>query len=141
MQEDVPSNHHSGRLPILDLEVWVHQGKIFHRFYKKSMSSRMVVQAKSAFSTQKKISILMEEGQRRLRNCSPELDWKEKVLFLNRFSSDLRRSGHTPSFRGLILRRVIQKYRADLSNHLEGNRPMYRIRDKRHHQNRHLVPN
>ena len=113
MQEDVPSNHSSGKLPILDLDVWVSQGKINHRFYKKPMSSRMVFQARSAFSTQKKMSILLEEGQRRLRNCSPELDWEEKVIFLNRFSSDLKWSGHSVFFRRIVLKRVIMKYRAD----------------------------
>ena len=131
MQEDVPTNHPSGRLPILDLEVWVHNGKILHSIYKKPMSSRLVVQARTAFSTQKKMSILLEEGQRRLRNCSPEICWTEKVLFLNRFSSDLRRSGHLPSFRKVVLKRVIQKYRADLSNHLEEKKTMYRTREER----------
>ena len=69
MQEDVPTNHPSGKLPILDLEVWIHNGKILYSFYKKPMSSRLVVQARTAFSTQKKMNILLEEGQRRLRNC------------------------------------------------------------------------
>ena len=95
----------------------------------------MVVQARSAFSTQKKMSILLEEGQRRLRNCSPELDWEGKVLFLNRFSSDLKRSGHSVSFRRIVLKRVIMKYRADLSNHLEGRKRMYRTREERQEQN------
>ena len=111
MKEDVPSNYQSGKLPILDLEVWVQGNRIYHQFYKKPMASRMVVQAESAFSTANKRSILIEEGLRRLRNCSPELDWSEKVRFLNRFSSDMKRSGHVTSFRRTILSRVIMKYR------------------------------
>ena len=83
MDEDYPSNHPTGRLPILDLEVWVENKRIHHQFYKKPMASRKLVQAKSAFSTSKKRSILMEEGLRRLQNCSPNLAWDRKTYFLN----------------------------------------------------------
>ena len=50
MKEDVSSNHSYGTLPILDLEVWVSGQKVFHRFYKKPISSRKVVHARSALS-------------------------------------------------------------------------------------------
>ena len=73
----------------------------------------------------------MEEGQRRLKNCSPELDWEKKTVFLNRFSSDMKLSGHTPSFRGIVLKRVILKYENDLSNHTEGKKMMYRSQEER----------
>ena len=134
MKEDVPSNHQSRKLPILDLEVWVRGHTIFHQYYQKPMASRVVVQASSAFSTSKKRSILLEEGLRRLRNCSPELEWKEKVVFLHRFSGDLKRSGHVSSFRRTVLRRVIIKYKTDLTNHVEGNRLLYRPKAERDQQ-------
>ena len=95
------------------------------------MANRLVVQAGTAFSASKKRSILMEEGQRRLKNCSPELDWEKKTVFLNRFSSDMKLSGHTPSFRGIVLKRVILKYENDLSNHTEGKKMMYRSQEER----------
>ena len=95
------------------------------------MASRKLVSAESAFSTAKKRSILMEEGLRRLRNYSPALSWKDKVFFLNRFSSDLKYSGHTPSFRKTVLRRILARYEVDLSNHLEGIKTMYRTRQER----------
>ena len=50
MEEDFPSNHPSGKLPILDLEVWIEDGEVRHHFYKKRMANRKLVQAKSAFS-------------------------------------------------------------------------------------------
>ena len=131
MTVDYPSNHPSGRMPILDLEVWVEDGVIYHQFYKKPMASRDLVSAITAFSTAKKRSILMEEGLRRLRNCFPGMSWREKVVHLNRFSSDLKRSGHSPSFRKTILRRIIAKYDTDLSNHEEGRKKMYRSRQER----------
>ena len=92
MTEEYPSNHPSGRMPILDLEVWIEKQKINHVFYKKPMNAR------SAFSSAKNRSILVEEGLRRLRNCLPELEWDSKAFFLNKFVSDLNYSGHTESF-------------------------------------------
>jgi hypothetical protein len=85
----------------------------------------------TTFSTGKKQAILLEDGLRRLRNCSPELDWSVKVGFLNKFSSDLRFSGHTANFRRTILNRVLNKYRTDLANHVEGRKTMYRSREER----------
>jgi hypothetical protein len=131
MEEDFPSNHPSSKLPILDLEVWVEAGQIRHQFFKKPMANRKVVQAKSAFSTGIKRSILVEEGMRRLRNCSPELNWFRKIKFLNTFSSDLRYSGHSESFRQTVLKTVVGRYKAKLSNHLEGRKTMFRTREER----------
>ena len=95
-------------MPILDLEVWIEEERIMHQFFKKPMASRKLVSADSAFSTSKKRSILMEEGMRRLRNCSPELSREAKAGFLNKFSSDMRFSGHTPS------RRIVARYEVEL---------------------------
>ena len=68
---------------------------------------------------------------RRLRNCSPELNWFRKIKFLNTFSSDLRYSGHSESFRQTVLKRVVGRYKAELSNHLEGRKTMFRTREER----------
>ena len=95
------------------------------------MASRKVVQANSAFSTGMKRSILVEEGLRRLRNCSPELPWAKKIKFLNVFSSDLRYSGHTESFRMTLLKKVVGRYKTELSNHLEEKVRMFRTREER----------
>ena len=118
-------------MPILDLEVWVEKRKIHHQFFKKPMAGRKVVQARSAFSTSKKRSILLEEGMRRVRNCSPELPWSKKVYFLNKFSSDLKYSGHTISFRKTLLKRIVARYDVELANHLEEKTRLYRNREER----------
>jgi hypothetical protein len=54
-----------------------------HQHYAKPMASRAVVMARSAFSTTTKRNILVEEGMRRLRNCSPSLPWEIKKGFLD----------------------------------------------------------
>ena len=95
------------------------------------MATRKVVHAKSALPTRVKRSILLEEGSRRLRNCSPELEWEDKVVHLNRLSSEMKNSGHSESFRRTILQRVVSKYENSLSNHQEDKVNMYRTREER----------
>ena len=68
---------------------------------------------------------------RRLRNCSPELNWFRKIKFLNTFSSDLRYSGPSESFRQTVLIRVVGRYIAELSNNLEGRKKMFRTREEK----------
>ena len=47
LEVDTPALHHNNRLPILDIEVWVSgDSSVLHAFYKKSMSSEMVVTAR-----------------------------------------------------------------------------------------------
>ena len=84
MVEDTPWNHQSGYLPILDTEMKVEDGRYIHRHYSKPMASLEVIQARSSMSKGAKISILTQEGSRRLRNCSVDLDWDEKVMYLNK---------------------------------------------------------
>ena len=49
MEEDYPSNYQSGKLPMLDLVMWIEGITILHEHYAKPMASRAVVMAKSAF--------------------------------------------------------------------------------------------
>ena len=43
----------------------------------------------------------------------------------------MKYSGHTRSFRATVLMKVLKKYLAELSNHLEGKRNLYRTRQER----------
>jgi hypothetical protein len=61
----------------------------------------------------------------------PICNWPRKIKFLNTFSSDLRYSGHNESFRQTVLKRVVGRYKAELSNHLEGRKKMFRTREER----------
>ena len=67
---DVPSLNENGRLPVLDLNVEVVGGKIKHRFFQKPCTSEIVIPFNSAHSRKMKMSVLVEEGVRRLRNHS-----------------------------------------------------------------------
>ena len=77
MKEDIPGNHPSGCLPILNTHMEVVDGQIVHHHYSKPMSSLEVTNCRSALSQSSKLSILVQEGVRRIRNTSKELPWTE----------------------------------------------------------------
>ena len=91
---DVPSLHPNGRLPCLDLQLWVDVDEegvpsVKFEFFKKEMCSDLVVMKRSAISNQCKRSTLFSEEIKRLVNCSPELPWTTKAKHLSKFSFSL----------------------------------------------------
>ena len=104
---------------------------MLHKHYVKPMASRAVVRADSAFSASKRKAILLEEGSRILKNCSPCLPWGEKQHFLNIFSICMMEAGHSESFRAMILTRVVSKYQVSLCRHMSGEKELYRTRCER----------
>ena len=95
MKEDVASNHSDKKLPILDMAMWATGSKILHQLYTKPMASRAVIMARSAFTDREKKNILVEEGNRRLRNCHPDLPWLRKAAFLTDMNLAMRKAVHT----------------------------------------------
>ena len=47
MVVDIPGNHATGKLPILDTQMWVHDGRIRHSHYSKPMAMLEVILARS----------------------------------------------------------------------------------------------
>jgi hypothetical protein len=78
-----------------------------------------------------KRSIPVSEAVRRLRNCSPSLDWCDKATFLTQFSLAMYRSGHSQAFREVVLTRAVSKYKDMLTKHTEGRKVMYRSKQER----------
>ena len=74
LEVDCPSNYDDGKMPILDLKVWVcdidGEKRIVHEFYAKDVSSKSVINAESALSWQQKRTVLTQEMLRVLLNCS-----------------------------------------------------------------------
>ena len=46
---------------------------------------------------------------RRLRNCSPEMSWETKGIFLSELAEEMMNSGHNETFRKEIMERAITK--------------------------------
>ena len=84
MVEDVPGNHPSGFLPILDTQMVVSVGKFLFKHFTKPVASVEVTLQRTAMSGSSKLNILTNEGFRRLRNCSLDTPWTEQVLLLNK---------------------------------------------------------
>ena len=99
MVEDLPGNHETGYLPILDTAMKVEGGQIRFIHYSKPMSSLEVVSGRSAMSQGSKISILSQEGARRLRNCDTSTTWEEKLTFINKLMVQMKWSGHSEATR------------------------------------------
>ena len=70
---DCPSMNEDGKVPCLDLKVWVENGRIKHQFFKKSMASPFMVLTKSALPSQTKRATLFMECMRHRVNCSTDL--------------------------------------------------------------------
>ena len=87
---DVTSDHETGRLPVLDLEVWigqVHEGedRILYCHYMKAVATRAVIDVRSSHSTSMKFHVMVNEVSRILRNCSRQLEWKEVAACVTYF--------------------------------------------------------
>ena len=50
MEFDVPSRNADKKMPILDMEVWMEEGKILFQHYEKPTASQSIMHAKSAQS-------------------------------------------------------------------------------------------
>ena len=89
---DTPNNHPSGRMPVLDLEVWVKDNRIMHSFYSKPMSSKYTILKRTALSDNVKKHTIFQECIRRLSNVCVDLPWQETVRHMKDFSRKLQNS-------------------------------------------------
>ena len=109
------SNYEDGRLPILDVRVWLGknergENKILHCHYMKDVTSRAVVNAISAHSQIVKRNVMVNEIGRILKNCSVELKWEEIAGHVEYFMRRMQYSCYTEEFRYEVLRRALKKY-------------------------------
>ena len=73
---DFPSKNDDNLVPVLDLKVAVKENQLVHEFYEKPCAAKMVIPMKSAHSRRMKMAVLVEEGNRRLRNHLLPAGWK-----------------------------------------------------------------
>ena len=103
-EEDTPSCHNDGKIPVLDLKVWIEDDRsIKFEFYSKPMSSKYTILKRSALSEQTKRSTLFMEAYRRISNCSPNLPWSVKAKHLTNFSYMMMISGYGNEYRYRII--------------------------------------
>ena len=128
MEADMPSKNEDGKLPILDMKVWMSKdGDIMFQHYEKPMSSKAVLHEESAHPSACKRSVHVQEIVRRLLNSSPDLDWETEVTpVLTEYMKRMRDAGYGERYRKSVLKQALGIYDAKLKDEREGRRPVYR---------------
>ena len=122
-------NHASdgGRVPVLDVEVWIGEGKdgrlkILHSHYMKKMASRLVIMEKSAHGKNTKRNVVINEVCRILRNCSPYLPWEDVASKVSYFVKRLEFSGYDKKFRYDVVQVAVRRHKRRLEEWEKGGR-------------------
>ena len=127
---DVPSLHNNGKLPILDLNIWVEGGQIRHQFYKKEIASKYLIHAKSALNNRTKRDTLFQEGLRRLRNTDMSTEPEDIKEMLGHFLNDMRLSGYGYKFRLDVIQGILKRSKEMEEEIRGGTRTRYRNKDQ-----------
>ena len=125
---DVPSQNEGGKMPVLDLNVWVSQNVVRHSFYSKPMASPLAIMYKSALSAKSKCVSLLQEGLRRLRNLDSLATDMEKQEILSQFMAKLLWSGYDHKFRHQLLEGILKRANEIEKEISDGDRVRYRSR-------------
>ena len=110
---DYPSKKEDGRMPILDLKVWMTRRfdevthevtvAILHEFYSKEVASKAVINSRSAVPEKMKRTVLTQEVIRVLRNCSTLLPWRDICKHIEEYSKRMQFSGYRETFRAQVV--------------------------------------
>ena len=96
---------------MLDLQMFVgDDGLIKYLFYEKPCACKFVIPEGSAHSRKMKMSALVEEGVRRMRNCSRRLgdeDWEVRRKILEEWSMKMKRSGYPATTRHQVVKAAV----------------------------------
>ena len=122
VEVDSGYNHsdRGGRVPILDVEVWIGQDteggwRIMHSHYMKDVASRMVMNSRSAHGMQTKKNVMVNEVYRILRNCSVFLPWAERASRVSYYVKRMEYCGYEQSFRAEVVKAALKRYRRKLA--------------------------
>ena len=116
---DLPEFHPNGRCPMLDLQVWVDQGKedeegsvakIRHSFYQKGTTSPLVFHAAGAYGWRPKIVTMSEEFRRRLLNMDKDHSHEDKETVIQDFLQKMADSGYQHPVRKEVIKSAVTKY-------------------------------
>ena len=122
---DLPELHQNGKVPMLDVEVWVdrRQGRedvLMWDFYEKKSSSSRVLQASSAYTWRAKLVTMNMEMFRRHRNTCRQVTHARRVEVMGDFVRKLRRSGYGVSTVNNIIVEGSRFYYRRMRTDLEG---------------------
>ena len=138
---DFPTNYPDLKIPSLDLKLWLSQifdqvthttsVTLMHEHYSKDVSSKAVINARSAIPWRNKRTILTQEVLRILRNCSDQLPWSTTCDHVSVFTARMQYSGYSEQFRAEVVRSALHAYDEMKDKDRKGEVPFYRGRDWR----------
>ena len=117
MEVDCGYNHKEmkGRLPVLDVEVWVVETedwklKILHSNYMKDVSSRLVMCSRPAHGENTKRNVMVNGICRILKNCSIYLPREEAADKESYFVKRMEYSGYDQGFRYVVVQGPVRRH-------------------------------
>ena len=104
---DCPSKNQGGKVPILDLQVWVdNNNRVRHTFYKKPCAPERTVMAGTALGARTKRNSVFQEGMRRVRALDQWATREEVDEQLEVFANVMRLSGYPQAYRAQVIEGV-----------------------------------
>ena len=91
---ELVSDFADNRLPTLSFSMWPTEGGISHSYFEKSMRNQTLLMENSAIGRQSQISIMSNELRRRLEVMSEDLDKKEIIGVIDKYTQQLTNSGY-----------------------------------------------
>ena len=116
-----------GKLPTLDLNIWVDENNIvMYIFYQKPMSSSMVIQRRSAMPENMRMSTLNQEVIRRMLNTSERLDmtWRNRIV--DDYAQKLRNSGYDLEYTRKVIMGGLTGYERKLALSKDRSNPKWK---------------
>lgn len=131
MTIDFPSNHADGKIPMLDIKMWIEMvnERFLIRYYEKEMVTKAVMHARSAVPEQMKRTVLTQELLRRFVHCSRDLPWERVCTHANNFMKKLQFSGYDHKFRYDVVKSAIHAYETIKQRADAGLRPINRPKE------------
>ena len=110
---DYGSNYEDGKLPMLDLKLWIgeteaNETKVMYEHYMKDVSTRHILNERSAHPENMKINVLVNEALRIMRNCSRHLRRGTVTKHLQYFTNRMQYSGYPQEYRYEVLSRALK---------------------------------
>ena len=100
-----------------------------HEYYSKAVSSKAVIDEKSAMPLKDKRTVLTQDLLRVIMRCSPDLPWHIKKAHIEEYSLRMQFSGYKEEFRKEIVRSAINAYQKIKRKVKKGKRPLYRTKE------------
>ena len=134
LEYECPSMHEDKKLPVLDVKIWIEEEDegnacTLHEYYQKTVSSKMVVHARSSLPWDTKRTVITQDILRVLLRCSTKLPWATTKKHIEAYMKRMQFSGYNPKFKSEVVKSALNAYRKLLDMDEQGTQPLYRPRN------------